>query len=106
LSRYKSKFKPKDDVLAAKENGSWKKFTIDEYIENVNNVSYALLKLGIKKGDTVASVSNNRPEWNFIDMGIQQIGAIHTPIYPTISESDYKYILNHAEVRLVFISKC
>ena len=104
LSRYKSKFKPKDDVLAAKENGSWKKFTIDEYIENVNNVSYALLKLGIKKGDTVASVSNNRPEWNFIDMGIQQIGAIHTPIYPTISESDYKYILNHAEVRLVFIS--
>ncbi len=104
ISRYKLKFKPKDDVLAAKENGNWKKYSIDEYIENVNNVSYALLKLGIKKGDTVASISNNRPEWNFIDMGIQQIGAIHTPIYPTISESDYKYILNHAEVKLLFIS--
>lgn len=104
LSLYKLKFKPKDDVLAAKENGNWRKYSIDEYIVNANNVSYALLKLGIKKGDNIASISNNRPEWNFIDIGIQQIGAVHTPIYPTISESDYKYILNHAEVKLIFIS--
>lgn len=104
VSDYKIKFKPKDDVLAAKENGRWIKYTINDYIDKANNVSYALLKLGIKKGDRIASISNNRPEWNFIDIGIQQIGAIHTPIYPTISEADYKYILNHAQVKLVFIS--
>ena len=63
-----------------------------------------MLQLGIKKGDRIASISNNRPEWNFLDMAIHQLGAVHVAIYPTISESDYKYILNHAEVKMVFVS--
>ena len=104
LPHYKSSYKPKDDVLAGKENGVWVKHNIDTYIETANNLSYAFLKLGIKPGDKIATISNNRPEWNFIDMGISQTGAVHVPIYPTISESDYNFILNHAEVKFVFVS--
>ena len=104
LPHYKNSYKPKDDVLAGKENGEWVKYSIDQYIETANNISFGFLKLGIKKGDKIATISNNRPEWNILDMGITQAGAIHVPIYPTISESDYKFILNHAEVQYVFVS--
>jgi len=104
LPYYKQSFKAKDDVLAGKEGGKWIKYSIDQYIEAATGISYGLLELGIKPGDKVATISNNRPEWNFVDMGILQIGAVHVPIYPTISESDYKYILAHSEVKFVFIS--
>lgn len=104
LPRYEQKFKPKDDVLASKENGQWVRYSIKQYRETVDNISYGFLALGVQKGDVIAQISPNRAEWNFVDMAIQQVGAIHVPIYPTISESDYKYILNHAEVRYVFIS--
>jgi len=104
LPYYKQSFKAKEDVLAGKENGKWIKYSIDQYIDAATNISYGLLKLGVKPGDKIATISNNRPEWNFVDMGILQIGAVHVPIYPTISESDYKYILAHSEVRYLFIS--
>jgi len=104
LPRYKSIFKLKDDTLAGKEDGKWVKYSIDQYIEAANNISYAFLKLGVQKGDKIATITLNRPEWNFLDMGILQTGAIHVPIYPTISESDYNYILKHAEVKFVFVS--
>ena len=104
LPHYVSSFKPKEDVLAAKENGSWVKYSIKEYIEIVDNISYGFLAMGVQKGDRIAQISPNRAEWNFIDMAILQVGAIHVPIYPTISESDYIYILSHAEVKYVFVS--
>ena len=104
LPRYKETFRPKDDALAGKENGQWIKYSIGQYIEAANNISYAFLKLGVKKGDKIATITQNRPEWNFLDMGILQTGAIHIPIYPTISESDYRYILKHAEVKFVFVA--
>ncbi|NTV84344.1 MAG: long-chain fatty acid--CoA ligase, partial [Bacteroidales bacterium] len=104
LPYYKKNFKFKDDVLAGKENGKWIKYSIDQYIDAANSISFGLLQLGVKPGDKIATISNNRPEWNFVDMGILQIGAVHVPVYPTISESDYKYILNHSEVKYVFIS--
>jgi len=104
LSRYEEAFKPKDDVLAGKENGEWVKHDLKTYRRIADSISLGLIELGIGKGDKIATISNNRPEWNFIDMGILQTGAIHVPIYPTISEEDYRYILNHAEVKLVFIA--
>ena len=104
LPYYKNALRPKYDVLAGKEGGVWVKYSIDQYIEFANLISYALMKLGIKKGDKIATITSSRPEWNFMDMGILQTGAVHVPIYPTISESDYKFILNHAEVRLVVVS--
>ena len=103
LPYYESTFKPKDDVVASKENGEWVKYSIKQYREIVNNISYGFLALGVKPGDKIAQISSNRAEWNFVDMAILQVGAIHVPIYPTISESDYKYILNHAEVKFVFV---
>lgn len=94
----------RDDALNGKENGVWRHYSINQYIAIVNNISYGLLQLGIKRGDKIASISSGRPEWNFLDMAIIQIGAIHVPIYPTISENDYKYILHHADVKMVFVS--
>ncbi len=104
LPYHEAKFKPKEDVVASKENGDWIKYSISQYRDIVDNISYGFLALGVQPGDKIAQISSNRAEWNFVDMAILQVGAIHVPIYPTISESDYKYILNHAEVTYLFIS--
>ncbi len=94
----------KDDALAAKEDGAWVKYSSARYVEIATQMSYGLLAFGLKKGDRIATISNNRPEWNFVDMGMSQAGFIHVPIYPTISTEEYFYILNHAEPSLIFIS--
>jgi len=104
LPHYLKSYKPKDDVLAGKDNGQWVKYSINEYISAADNISFGLLKLGVLPGDNVATISGGRPEWNLVDMGIQQAGALHVPIYPTISEKDYKYILAHAGVKVIFVS--
>lgn len=104
LPHYARSFDPKEDVLASKEDGQWKKVNIEEYMNNVDNLSYGLLALGVKKGDTIVTIMNNRPEWNYLDFAIMHAGAIHVPVYPTISKADYRYILNHAAVRFVFVS--
>lgn len=95
---------PKEDCLCNKVNGEWKKYSTQNVIDKMNEVSSALLQLGFTKGDKIAIVSNNRPEWNFLDFGMMQIGVINVPVYPTISEDDYKYIFNDAQVKLVFVS--
>lgn len=104
IERYKTLFPDKKDALAGKDNGLWQTYSISEYAEIADNISFGLLKAGISKGDKIASITYNRPEWNFLDMGIQQIGAIHIPIYPTISDKDYQYILAHAEVKMIFVA--
>ena len=103
LPRYAEKFN-KPDALAAKESGQWVKYSTQDFIDNVNWLSYGLLALGIPKNDKIAIIANNRPEWNFADYAIQQIAAVSVPIYPTISENDLKFILNDAEIRLIFVS--
>lgn len=104
LDRYQQQFHSKDDVLAGKEDGVWKKYDLATYRKTADLISYALMALGVQKDDKIATISNNRPEWNFLDMGVSQIGAIHVPIYPTISKEDYQYILNHAEVKFLFVA--
>lgn len=104
IPEYQLREYPQECALAAKEDGQWKKYSTEEFKEKVDQVSYALLHLGIKKGDKVAIISNNRPEWNFADLGILQAGAINVPIYPTISDRDLHFILMDAEVRMVFVS--
>lgn len=93
----------KPDVFASKVNGVWKTHAYDEVIRLCNGVSHGLMKLGIGKDDKVAIISANRPEWNFVELGIQQLGAISVPMYPTITAEDYKYIFNDAEVKYVFV---
>jgi len=96
--------KPNQEVaLAGKIDKEWRKYSIQEYIAIANNLSFAMIKLGVQSGDKVAIISTNRPEWNMLDMAIMQIGAITVPVYPTISESDYQYILNHCEAKVAFI---
>jgi len=93
------------DALVTKSNGDWIKTSSSEYIAKANAVSRALLRMGIQKNDKIAVIStNNRTEWNIIDIGILQTGAQNIPIYPTISEDDYEYILNHSEAMYCFVS--
>ena len=95
---------PKDKALAVKRNGVWESFSTKEYKEMVDWVSYGLLALGLKKGDKLITVSNNRPEWNFLDMGMSQIGVVHVPLYPNIGPRDYEYIVDHSDARLIVVS--
>ena len=88
-----------------KYDGKWEATSSQEFIDKGNAVSRGLLKLGIKPGDKIAVVStNNRTEWNVLDFGMLQIGAINVPIYPNISKEDFLYIFNHAEVTHCFLS--
>jgi len=103
LDHQKAKY-PKPDALAQKVGGNWITTSTDEYARQSDLVSLGLLAMGIKKGDKLATLTNNRTEWNFLDMGILQTGAIHVPIYPTLSIEDYEYILVHAEIKYMFIS--
>jgi len=95
---------PLEVCLAVKENGKWRKYSTFETIDMINRVSNALLKWGVQKDDNIAIISNNRPEWNFIDLGAQQIGATSVPLYPNITESQYEFIMNDAGVKLCFVS--
>ena len=95
--------RPKSDSLASKVNGVWIKHSTDDVIRIAGQVSKALINLGIEPGDRVALISNNRPEWNFLDIGMMQIGVVNVPIYPTISAREYSYIFNDAQVKYAFI---
>ena len=95
---------PLDDCISIKINGEWKKYSTQEVIDRADQVSRALLKFGLKPGDKVALIANNRPEWNFVDQGVLGMGCVLVPIYPTISEGEYKFIFNDAEIKVAFIS--
>ncbi|HRZ42353.1 MAG TPA: AMP-dependent synthetase/ligase [Bacteroidales bacterium] len=104
VDRSKALFSFKNDVLAGKEDGQWKRYSAEAYFDIVEQISYGLIALGVQPGDRIATILNSRPEWNFLDMAIMRVGAIHIPVYPTISQDDYRYILNHAEVVYVFLA--
>lgn len=107
LERY-----PKDDMLAAKdEGGIWRKYSTGEVREIVDKLSAGLVHLNmgpndgsIEGRDKIAVISSNRPEWMFLDLAVQQIGAVLTPIYPTISVGELEFVLNDAQVKLVFVN--
>lgn len=91
-------------ILAAKIEEEWTHFSVKEYQTNARMFALGLLAKGFKKGDKIATVSNNRPEWNFVDMGMSKIGVIHVPIYPTIGDEEYRFILEHSEVKILIVS--
>jgi long-chain acyl-CoA synthetase len=93
------------DALVTKQNGVWVKTSSQEYLDKANAISRALLQLGVQKNDKIAIISsNNRTEWHIMDVGVLQLGAQNIPVYPTISEADYEYILNHSEAIYCFVS--
>ncbi len=94
-----------EKAFTTKYDGEWVSTSTEEFIRKGNAISRGLLRLGIKPGDKIAVLSsNNRTEWNILDLGVLQIGAINIPVYPTISKEDYEYIFNHSEVTHCFLS--
>ncbi len=91
--------------LVTKYNGEWIATSTKEYLDKANAISRGLLSLGVRSNDKIALISmTNRTEWNIMDIGIMQLGAQNVPIYPTISEDDYEYVLNHSESKFCFVS--
>ncbi len=108
---YQRQHSPLEDMLSGKEDGIWRKYSTEEIANTVNALSAGLLKLGISCNDKspegrdkVAIVSKNRPEWLMIDMAVQQIGAVLTPIYPTINVNELEFILQDAEVKIIVVN--
>jgi len=103
LNRY-NKNTAKEDALCSKIAGVWVKYSSHDYINFSYNFSYGLIELGLKKGDKIITISNNRAEWNFVDMGMSMIGVIHVPVFTSLSTEEYKYIISHSEAKLIFVS--
>ena len=100
--RYHKLF-PKKDMLAIQQDGEMKTYSSSEYIKITNNIAYGFINLGIKKNDKICIISSNRPEWSLVDMGINKIGAINAPIYPNITRSEYKYIIEDCGAKIIFV---
>ena len=99
------KYYPLEKMFTSRLAGVWNSYSTQEFVDGMNAASRALLAAGIKPGDKIALITDaNRAEWNMMDNAILQIGAIDVPIYPTMTEQDYEYILNHSESKLVFVS--
>lgn len=95
---------PMQVALSVKRNGKWDTFSTADYRREVDAFSLGLLAMGFEKGDKLATVSNNRPEWDFIDFGLSQIGCVHVSIYPTISNREYEHILSHSDAKILIVS--
>jgi len=102
---------PKPDMLAAKQNGVWVKYSTQMVADIANRLSAGLLEMGVsgndftpEGSDKIAIISNNRPEWVFTDLAVQQLGAILVPVYPTTNPLELAFILNNAAVKYVFVS--
>lgn len=102
---------PKPDMLNAKINGSWRSFSTEEVSSIVNKLSLGLIGKGVRgknrsaeESDKIAIISQNRPEWVFTDLAVQQTGAILIPIYPTTNPNELEYILNESAARFIFVS--
>lgn len=99
-----------EDMLCAKENGQWHKYSTRDVYEKVNRISASLLSMGTSRGDgtvkgrdKIAILSHNCPEWMIVDMGIQQTGAVSVPVYPTINNKELQFILQDAAVKMIFV---
>ncbi|WP_341222375.1 AMP-dependent synthetase/ligase [Polaribacter atrinae] len=94
-----------EKAFISKASGNWQSITTQQYIDQANQISRGLINLGVKPNDKIAVISStNRTEWNICDIGVLQTGAQNVPIYPTISEDDYEYVLNHSESIYCFVS--
>jgi long-chain acyl-CoA synthetase len=95
---------PQPDCLVAKMNGQWRPQSTQEVIDQIRQFSLGLLQAGIKKDDKIAIIAMNRPEWLIADHGIQQVGGVSVPLYPTITIEDYRYIFRDSDVRMIFVA--
>ena len=103
LERYRA-LPAKEDALCFKQNGSWIKYSSQDYIDNSYNFCYGLYEMGFRKGDKIITISHNRPEWNFADMAMAMLGVVHVPVFISLSAPEYEYIINHSGARMVIVS--
>lgn len=103
LELYREQFAARQIVFAGKSEGAWKTWSAADYARSADRVSLALLALGAGNGTKVATVMYNCPEWNFLDMGLMQIGAVQVPVYPTICGDHFRHIFQHADIEFVFV---
>ncbi|MBQ0146919.1 MAG: long-chain fatty acid--CoA ligase [Flavobacteriaceae bacterium] len=92
------------DIFSSKINGKWEGIKTNDFLNRVKNISKGLYGLGVRPNDKVAIISENRLEWNLLDFAIQQIGAVVVAMYPNISDEDYKFIFNDAEIKYCVVS--
>lgn len=94
---------PREDMYAGKQDKEWIKYSTDEVRKNIDWFSCGLLSMGYGKGDKIATISGNKPEWNIADHGLAQAGIIHIPVYPTIGTEEYEFILTHSDVKAIIV---
>src|SRR5688572_8490473 len=95
--------KPEETFLIDKKTTEWEEISFKETLDNADAVSTFFLNKGIKKGDRMGLMIENSPEYVYYDQGIQQIGAINTSIYPTLSEHEVEYIINDSGIKAILI---
>lgn len=95
---------PGKNALSEKIDGKWKYYTSEEYNQISHQFALGLLELGFKKGDKIMTVTNNRPQWNFVDMGMSMAGVVHVPVYTSMNAEEYAYIMKHSDARMVIVS--
>ncbi|MDX9928128.1 MAG: long-chain fatty acid--CoA ligase [Bacteroidales bacterium] len=103
LDRYRELYN-KADALCFKHNGNWQKYSTAEYIEHAYSFCYGLCESGFRRGDKIITVSANRPEWNFTDMGMSMLGVVHVPVFTSLSATEYEYIIRNSGARMIIIS--
>ena len=103
LDRNMSLF-PDSDALAEKQNGIWVKYTFRQYNEFAHWFALGLLELGFNKDDKIATITHNRPEWNFVDVGMSMIGVVHVPVYTSLNNDEYRYVFEHSDARMIIVA--
>ncbi|HIZ88156.1 MAG TPA: long-chain fatty acid--CoA ligase [Candidatus Coprenecus pullistercoris] len=102
LTKLEERFPDKQDMLCRRNGKDWIRFSVKDYVRNSHLIAYALASLGYGNGDKAITICSNRPEWNFVDMGLNMAGLVHVPVYPTLSADEYLYIFNHSDARIIF----
>ncbi len=103
LERFTTKFAGRN-ALSEKIGGKWKFYSSEEYSKIAHQFASGLLELGYEKGDKIMTVTNNRPQWNFVDMGMSMAGLVHVPVYTSMNEEEYAYIMDHSDAKMVIVS--
>ena len=103
LERFTTQFAGRN-VLSEKTDGKWKHYSSEEYSKIAHQFAAGLLELGFAKGDKIMTVTNNRPQWNFVDMGMSMAGLVHVPVYTSMNAEEYAYIMDHSDAKMVIVS--
>lgn len=103
LDLYRSQYQ-KPDVFNIKREGKWNAYSSEDYISFATNFSCGLLAMGFNPGDKIITITNNRPEWNFVDIGMAMVGIIHVPVFTSLGTNELSFIITHSEAKAVIVS--